>query len=575
MDQIENALRNSNSVLRSGSSGFLLDGSVLEILPGPSLTSVPALEKSLTSPSLFPQIGNKSPTRSGTFQLPQLVPATPRSAFPPPGLPQVQSPSRRQPADSPKDTTGDLLARIAELLKTIDDMKAEKERSDADKADILKKLSVSEDLLLSKMKDLDTMGAEMEKIKKDLFYATEELSESRKSLAHAKEMWMKESARATKLRENLDKAEEDLSTRDKEAAKMTEIYRKMETENVNLKHLIKKSNEIVGPVTQAAIDNSFKESDSYFVRGGTVAQLSTTDNKNSLFTNPNMATSPANGQMGKTLQFASSTPPLTPRGTTRQTQSGSSKFLNLCLANDGILFEDEIVQIGIKAKFSGLGEGVLGVYFGNKTSGVLQSFQTRYSIETAGEMLHLTTSPIPTQLGPKSQVCQRVSAQISGPFVNAPQLVVSFLLPDNTPRTIPLRFPITINKFMQPRDISTDEFFSNWRQQLFLLNESSAVVNVAMNLAQIARVSQLGNSLKLHHQLDEVPDNLVLVGQFPSDSPEGIRCATIPEALVLLRIEVGTGANGGKARIAVRSNDALVAEAVRVCLASQLGADSP
>jgi hypothetical protein len=127
-----------------------------------------------------------------------------------------------------------------------------------------------------------------------------------------------------------------------------------------------------------------------------------------------------------------------------------------------------------------------------------------------------------------------------------------------------------MNKFMQGRDLLVEEFFSNWRQQLFLLNEASAVINVSMNLVQIARASQLGGALTLHHKIDDVADNLVLAGQFPSDSPEGIRCATIPEALVLVRVEVGTASNAGKARVAVRSNDALVAEALRTCLVQQL-----
>ena len=247
-----------------------------------------------------------------------------------------------------------------------------------------------------------------------------------------------------------------------------------------------------------------------------------------------------------------------------------SKFLHLMVTNDGVLFEDETIQIGLKAKFTGLGEGVLGVYLGNKTSGILQNLQAKYSLDSCGSNLHLTTAPMPSQLGPKSQVCQRVAAQITGSFLDSPKLTLSFLLPDNTPRTIPLRLPVTINKFMQGRELISEEFFSNWRQQLFLLNESSCVANVNLNLAQIARVSQLGGGLSLHHQVDQVPDNLVLVGQFPSDSTDGIRCATIPEALVLVRIEVGSGVNLGKARIAVRSNDSVVAESVRSCLSNQL-----
>jgi len=215
-----------------------------------------------------------------------------------------------------------------------------------------------------------------------------------------------------------------------------------------------------------------------------------------------------------------------------------------------------------------MGEGVLGIYFGNKTSGSLQSITTKY--ESTSNFLHLTTSPVPFVLGPKSQVCQRVSVQLSGAFIDSPKLTVSFLLPDNTPRNIPLRLPVTIGKFMQERKVSIDEFFSNWRMQIAMLNESSAVVNVSMNLAQIARASCLGGALALHHQIDDVPDNLVLVGQFPSDSEDGIRCATIPEAIAMVRIEVGTGDNMGKARVAVRSNDATVAESVRHCIVDQI-----
>ena len=482
--------------------------------------------------------------------------------------------------EPPVDRTGELLTRIAELLKTIDELKAEKEKSNLEKEDLLRKYAESETSLLLRMKETDELSSVIGNLKKDVHYSREELDEARKHLGQAKEMWMKESSRATKLRENLDKAELDIADKDKAYAKLTETFKKTETENTNLKHLLNKSNEIVSTkvITQQTVDNAFAASDSYFVRGGTVASLSAPQKQpNSLFTNPNiMSSSPVGAApTERTMMFGAA--PVTPK-TGRLGSGGpatvptSSKYLQLCVTNDGVLYEDEIIQVGIKAKFTGLGEGVLGVYYGNKTSGTIQNFQTKYSLDASGETLHLTTSPIPTQLGPKHQLCQRVSAQISGAFIESPKLTVSFLLPDNTPRTVPLRLPVAVNKFMQGRELRVEEFFSNWRQQLFLLNESSGVVNVAMNLAQIARTCQLGGALHLHHQVDEVPDNLVLVGQFPSDSPDGIRCATIPEALVLVRVEVGTGVNGGKTRIAVRSNDGLVAEAVKVCLANQLSA---
>lgn len=530
--QIDNALGNSTSALRSGPSGFLLDNAKFTINP---LAVVPPPVIAQSPPQQSFQWVDPAPQQVAQMaELQRIEQAGPQVFNPPPEPPMSHSLDL-------------LLVRISEQSKELDDLKAARMQADAEKASLLQRVADSETALLDKMRELDKSLQELEQARKDVFFAREDAAEAQRNLAQAKEMWMKESARATKLRDQLDKAELAIAELQKEISKQNEKFKKTETENLNLKHLINKSNEIVSTqvLTAQTVEPGFAPSDSYFVRGGTMA---------SLRANPLMTE--------KVVTGASML--ITPQ------PSMSGKFLQLTVTNDGVLFEDETIQIGIKAKFTGLGEGVLGVYFGNKTSGVLQNFQVRYSMDTCGPNLHLTIAPVPSQLGPKNQVCQRVSAQLTGAFTECPKMVVSYLLPDNTPRTIPLKLPVTVNKFMQVRDLSSEEFFSNWRQQMFLLNEASSVVNVGMNLAQIARASQLGGALSLHHQIDQVADNLVLVGQFPSDSPDGIRCATIPEALVLVRVEVGSGPNAGKARIAVRSNDSVVAEAVRACLANQL-----
>lgn len=515
LDQIENALRNSNSVMRSGSSGFLLDGATFETFSHSA--SVQESYRNLSgSPVFHPKIAQAPAQFSEIPRFESVLPAPPAPIL-----------------DAAKDKAGELLGRITELLKVIDETKADREKTETEMGEVLKRLSESENAVLMKIQETDQLRLDLDASRKETFYAIEELEEAKKSLSQAKEMWMKESTRATRLREQLDKSENIIADQKKELIQMEEKFKKTETENANLKHLINKSNEVVSTrtLTPQVLENSFPASDSYFARGSAKESHQT---------------------QGVQL---------------------SSKYLQLCVNNDGVLYEDEVIQIGIKAKFTGLGEGVLGVYFGNKTSGILQNFQTKYILDSCGpSALHLTASPLPNQLGPKSQVCQRVSVQISSAFTDCPRLTASFLLPDNTPKSIPLRLPVVISKFIQGKDLLVEEFFSNWRQQLFLLNEASSVVNVCMNLAQIARATQLGGALTLHHQVDETPDNIVLVGQFPSDSAEGVRCATIPEVLVLARIEVGAGTHSGKARVAVRSNDAIVADSVRACLAQQISA---
>lgn len=537
LERIDGALRNSNSILRSGASGFLLDGATLEFPP----TDVP--------PSTLNQVGQVFPifqSNVGTEDIGQDL--APRQ--PPLSVQKIP-----ENTDSQRPSTDALLERIVELSTSVEDLKSIRAKLETETEELKRSLVEAEQTIKDQIKQLDERSVLLESAQRERLLATQDAQDARKSLAHAKEMWMKESSRATAIRDQLDKAELALADNQKELRKLQQRSKDTETENFNLKHLISKSNDIVSTqvLTPSAVANSFSASDSYFVRGGTMA---------SLRGNP----------LGTVRGIESAHKPHRDFGVTVQggIRPTSSKYLQLSVSNDGILFEDDTIQIGIKARFAGLGEGVLGVYFGNKTSGILQNFQTKYSLDNCGPHLHLTTAPLPSQLGPKNQVCQRVAAQITGSFSDSPGLAVSFLLPDNTPRTVALKLPVTLNKFMQGRDLTRDEFFSNWRQQGFMLSEASCVIHVAMNLVQIARTSQLGGALTLHHQVDDVSDNLVLAGQFPSDSEDGIRCATIPEALVLCRIEVGSGSNLGQARIAVRSNDPAVADAVRLCLSNQL-----
>jgi hypothetical protein len=455
-----------------------------------------------------------------------------------------------QPIPQLPDNTNELLSRITHLLQTIDDMRIAQEKSNEEKSELLKKLSDADSVVLDKLKEIDTLNGSLCQTQKELVYISKQFDETKKQLGQAKEMWMKESSRATKLRDELDKSEVQLSDKDREISSMIENFKKYEIENNNLKNIINRSNEMVSTSVMKPTESKFSPNDSYFVKGTTMADLSRHP-----IASMGRISIPSDNRLFTSKQM-------------QDPRDRNGRYLQLCMNNDGILYEDEIIQIGLKAKYTGIGEGVFGVYFGNKTSGILNNFQVRYDCVVA--VIHLTTSPMSSCLAPKNQVCQRVSVQISGPFIESPKIIVSFLLPDNTPRMIPLKLPLVISKFIQGRELNVDAFFSNWRNQLFLINESSSVVNVEMNLAQIARACCLGGALTLHHQIDENPDNIILVGQFPSDSSDGIRCATIPEAIVLVRAEVGTGSNVGKVRVATRSNDPTVAEAVCDCIVQQL-----
>ena len=59
---------------------------------------------------------------------------------------------------------------------------------------------------------------------------------------------------------------------------------------------------------------------------------------------------------------------------------------------------------------------------------------------------------------------------------------VQFLLPDASSRRVQVKFPVALTKFMRGRELEQREFFHTWRQQHFVLNEVSSVVNLSPKL---------------------------------------------------------------------------------------------
>ncbi|CEM32104.1 unnamed protein product [Vitrella brassicaformis CCMP3155] len=223
--------------------------------------------------------------------------------------------------------------------------------------------------------------------------------------------------------------------------------------------------------------------------------------------------------------------------------------------------------------YTGL-EGQLGIYYGNKSHGVLQSFQVSLQPSRAwgGDAEHvplvIAASTVEGRLASRQQTCQEVNVKCRCPFQGSPLMEIQFLLPDNTPRTLHLKLPVVVSKFMERRTFSAQDFFSLWRNESFILHEVTSIVDLAHrlrgSLIHLARCVQLGGALELLTGLDANPDNLVLAGVFASreSGVEHVKPAFAP-SVVLTRIELGTGRHRGKIRIAVRSDSHLLAQAVR------------
>lgn len=446
------------------------------------------------------------------------------------------------------------------------------------------------------------------------------LQDREQLLVHAKEMWMKENVRASKLADTLTQTEDRLANQERHLGELIERHNEAKQEVRQLQHLLGSNGGACAgppgsgpfPAGMAASNGSLATAPGLMGRPPVSAGGFSDGYGMELGGAPDIALGsardlrPSDRRMHPMENGHALEAQLPPHF---EPDTNAARFRRLCLLNDAVLYEDDLLQVGIKMEFSGR-DGQAAVYLGNKGSAALQAFTVQYYVKE-DRALRLSASPMSQQLGADEQVVQRVGIALLEPFVEPPQLRVQFLLPDASPRRIHMQFPVVLTKFMVGRELSPTDFFRFWRQQHFVLNEVTGIVHLAARfqgvLAHIARCLIFGGALRFHHGIDNNPDNFVLVGQLPEpgagahhagmgagaagaldpDRGRGGNYAGYPDselhhrpdavgadrdyALALVRVEVGSGRYSGKARVVVRSSVHAVARSICDGVIAQLG----
>lgn len=410
------------------------------------------------------------------------------------------------------------------------------------------------------------------------------LKDREQLLVHAKEMWMKENVRASKLADALTVAEDRLADQEKRLSEAAERYNQAQQEVRALQHLVGANGGGGFAVDPYAVDKKLNGR-MPATTGDLSAGVTRTAGTGSTFdSSMNMAFT-RDLLAGSTRAIPSTTPGMpTVPAMPLDAETNTDRFKQLCLVNDAVLYEDELLQVGIKAEYTGR-EGHLAVFFGNKGHAALHAFTAQYFVKEENA-LRLSASPLNQQLEADKQVVQRLSVTMLEAFAHPPWLRVQFLLPDTSPRKIQVKLPIVLTKFMVGREMTMQDFFQTWRQQHFVLNEASSIVHLASRLraalVQVARSIVFGGALRMHHNVDTNPENFVLVGQFaepgrPAGDFDGGRGRDafdlgrdLDSGLALVRVEVGSGRFAGKARVVVRSSDGTVARALCEGIVGQL-----
>lgn len=136
-------------------------------------------------------------------------------------------------------------------------------------------------------------------------------------------------------------------------------------------------------------------------------------------------------------------------------------FNRLYFADEGVLFEDAQIQVGLRSEYRAH-LGVVKIYFTNKASFQIGSFTTTLD-NPAAPNLKIDTKSLPdSTVHPSAQTQQTLFVEAHGPFSEAPTIRISYLA--GALQAYTLQLPILMHRYMDPSDLSAEDFFKRWRQ---------------------------------------------------------------------------------------------------------------
>uniref|UniRef100_A0A3Q1N8C9 AP-2 complex subunit alpha n=1 Tax=Bos taurus TaxID=9913 RepID=A0A3Q1N8C9_BOVIN len=249
-----------------------------------------------------------------------------------------------------------------------------------------------------------------------------------------------------------------------------------------------------GPGAGSALDDSRRDPSSHDINGGVEPTPSTVSTP-----------SPSADLLGLRAAPPPAAPPpgLGP--------SPEEAFLRFVCRNNGVLFENQLLQIGVKSEFR-QNLGRMYLFYGNKTSVQFQNFSP--TVVHPGDLqTHiLSTKRVASQVDGGAQVQQVLNIECLRDFLTPPLLSVRFRY-GGAPQSLTLKLPVTINKFFQPTEMAAQDFFQRWKQLSLPQQEAQKIfkANHPMD-AEVTKAKLLGFGSALLDNVDPNPENFVGAG---------------------------------------------------------------
>lgn len=136
-------------------------------------------------------------------------------------------------------------------------------------------------------------------------------------------------------------------------------------------------------------------------------------------------------------------------------------FQKLLFQDEGVLYEDAQIQVGLRSEYRGP-VGCVILYFSNRSSSAINSFTTTLDNGSQDALkVNIKSLPDPT-IQPQAQGQQTVMFDAQAVFANPPTVRISYLA--GSLQALTLQLPVVAHKFMDPAELSAEDFFKRWRQ---------------------------------------------------------------------------------------------------------------
>ena len=136
-------------------------------------------------------------------------------------------------------------------------------------------------------------------------------------------------------------------------------------------------------------------------------------------------------------------------------------YNKLLFEDEGVLYQDSQIQIGLRTEYRGP-LGCVIMYFSSRSSSAIASFTTTLD-NPSSETLKIDTKNFPdSTIQPEAQAQQTVMFEAKSVFSDPPTIRISYLA--GALQALTLQLPVVAHKFMDPADLSPDDFFKRWRQ---------------------------------------------------------------------------------------------------------------